>query len=171
MNKALLVGINNYPTAPLRGCINDVTDMASFLVDKCGFQKGEIRLLVDDRATKIGIVDRLGWLLTGIQPGDRIIFHFSGHGVQLPTRNPQGEVDGLDEVICPFDFNWTEETSIRDKEFASMFSTIPSGVLFTFVADSCHSEDLQRLINKKDRVKKTIDPPAHIALAYRGSKR
>ena len=47
MNKALLVGINNYPTAPLRGCINDVTDMASFLVDKCGFQKGEIRLLVD----------------------------------------------------------------------------------------------------------------------------
>ena len=78
-------------------------------------------------------------------------------------ETPREKWMDLDEVICPFDFNWTEETSIRDKEFASMFSTIPSGVLFTFVADSCHSEDLQRLISKKDRFKKTIDPPADIA--------
>jgi hypothetical protein len=163
MNKALLIGINTYPSAPLNGCVNDVTDMANFLVDKCSFQKSEISLLINERATKAGIIEKLSFLIDGIKPGDRIIFHYSGHGVQLPTFNPQGEVDGLDEVICPYDFNWTEKTSIRDKELASIFSVIPAGVLFTFVADSCHSEDVHKLMAKKDRIKKTINPPADIA--------
>lgn len=165
MNRALLVGINNYPTAPLNGCVNDVTDMAGFLVDHCSFRKNEISLLVNERATRIGILERLGLLLTGIQSGDRIFFHFSGHGVQLPTRNPQGEWDGLDEVICPYEFNWTEDTTLRDKEFASIFSSIPKGVLFTWVCDSCHSEDVHKMMaNPSLQVKKrTIDPPADIA--------
>ncbi|HEY3116002.1 MAG TPA: caspase family protein, partial [Chloroflexota bacterium] len=75
MNRALLVGINAYPGAPLNGCVNDVTDMASFLVKPCGFAMGDIRLVTDSRATKTAIVDRLGWLLTGLQKGDRILFH------------------------------------------------------------------------------------------------
>jgi metacaspase-1 len=42
MNRALLVGINRYPSAPLNGCINDIEDMAKFLVDKCVFTKSDI---------------------------------------------------------------------------------------------------------------------------------
>ena len=63
-NRALLVGINAYPGQPLRGCVNDVSDMAKFLVEKCQFASDDIRLLVDARATTEGIYDRLGWLLT-----------------------------------------------------------------------------------------------------------
>ena len=37
MNRALLVGINKYPSSPLNGCINDIQDMADFLVGKCKF--------------------------------------------------------------------------------------------------------------------------------------
>ncbi|MFH1476981.1 MAG: caspase family protein [Verrucomicrobiota bacterium] len=51
MNRALLVGINAYPDAPLRGCVNDVTDMANFLVARRGFAQADIRLLSDRRAT------------------------------------------------------------------------------------------------------------------------
>ena len=143
MNRALLVGINNYPSAPLNGCLNDISDMAKFLTTKCEFSPDEVRLLADSRATKSNILERLAWLLTGLHEGDRIFFHFSGHGVQLPARNSQGEVHGLDEAICPFDFDWTDEHSIRDKEFNNIFASIPRGVDFVWVSDSCHSGDLE----------------------------
>jgi hypothetical protein len=162
MNRALLVGINKYPSQPLNGCVNDVQDMANFLVSQCDFKMDDIRLLVDERATRDAIVDRLGWLLTGLKSGDRVLFHYSGHGVQLPTRNPQGEVDGLDEAICPVDFDWTEAHTIRDKEFHRIFSAIPKGVEFIWVSDSCHSADLSKEIPKKDIRIKTLEIPADI---------
>lgn len=66
MNRALLVGINAYPGNELRGCINDVTDMADHLVKSCGFKVEDIRLLVDERATTVGIRERLEWLVGGM---------------------------------------------------------------------------------------------------------
>jgi hypothetical protein len=162
MNRALLVGINKYPTAPLRGCINDVVDIADLLVSKLGFAADDIRLLTDERATKQAIIERLGWLLTGLRAGDRVLFYYSGHGVQMATRNPQGEVDGLDEAICPVDFDWTDEHAIRDKEFNRIFAPIPIGVEFVWISDSCHSGDLLKLIMSADIRVKTITPPADI---------
>jgi len=159
MNRALLVGINAYPGQPLKGCVNDVVDMANFLVNNCGFTMDEIRLLVDERATKEAIIERLGWLLTGVKSGDRILFHYSGHGVQLPSRNPQGEVDGLDEAICPVDFDWTDEHAIRDKEFNKIFSAIPEGVEFIWISDSCCSQDLSKMMV----LMRKLVPPADIA--------
>ncbi len=51
MNKAVLVGINEYPGCPLEGCVNDVSDMAQFLTSKCGFAPRDIRLVTDAQAT------------------------------------------------------------------------------------------------------------------------
>lgn len=164
MNRAFLVGINTYPGMPLRGSVNDVVDMAKFLVDKCGFPEAGIRLLTDARATQAAIVERLGWLLTGVQPGDRLLFHYSGHGAQFPTRNPMGEVDGLDEVICPVDFTWTGERVIRDQDFNRLFAAVPSGVEFVWISDSCHAGDLTTALPPlvADGLHKTIPPPADI---------
>lgn len=162
MNRALFVGINKYPSSPLNGCVNDVSDMANFLVEKCGFAMADVRLVVDERATKDAIVERLGWLLTGLRDGDRVLFHFSGHGTQLPTRNPQGEVDGLDEAICPVDFDWNDAHTIRDKDFNNIFSTIPEGVEFIWISDLCHSCDLSKNMLKPNIHIKTMIPPADI---------
>ena len=165
MNRALLVGINKYPGNELNGCVNDVTDMAHFLVRRCGFRNADIRLLTDARATRDAIWSRLGWLLTGVQPGDRLLFHYSGHGAQMPTRNPMGEVDGLDEVICPVDFDWSDAHAIRDKDFNHLFSAVPRGVEFVWVSDSCHSGDLTRGFAPPRAAggkHKTLLPPADI---------
>lgn len=162
MNRALLVGINNYPDAPLKGCVNDISDMAKFLTNKCNFAMDDVRLLADKRATRHAIFERLEWLIKDVKVGDRIIFHFSGHGVQLPTRNKEGEVDGLDEAICPYDFNWDPNRTITDKDFNTIFAAIPEGVNFIWISDSCHSGDLERSITKIKSTKKTISLPIDI---------
>jgi metacaspase-1 len=118
--------------------------------------------LVDERATTLAIKERLGWLINGLKNGDRVLFHYSGHGAQVPTRSLSGEVDGLDEVICPVDFDWSEDHLIRDKEFHKLFSLIPGGVEFIWVSDSCHSGDLWRDFPAPDRKIKTLIPPADI---------
>jgi len=161
--KALLVGINDYVGAPLAGCINDVTDMAHFITDHCGFDPKSVRLLTDRRATAEAILERLNWLVSNLHPGDRILFHFSGHGTQLSTRDSKGEVDGLDECVCPQNFAWTDETAIRDKQFHLIFDRIPAGVNAVWISDSCHSGDMIReasgLGGRRD---KRLIPPADI---------
>ncbi len=169
MNRALLVGINKYP-APnaLNGCVNDVMDMSAFLVAKCGFRHNDIRLLTDERATADGIRERLGWLLTGIRKGDRVFFHYSGHGARIATRNPQGQTDRYDEVICPVDFNFDDANSmIRDKDFVRLFGDVPEGIEFVWVSDSCFSGGLTRAFvapppNATSYKRKSIAIPADI---------
>jgi hypothetical protein len=60
----------------------------------------------------------------------------------VPTHNAAYEVDGLDEVICPVDFDWSDTYLIRDKQFHQLFSTMHPGVKFNWVSDSCHSGNL-----------------------------
>lgn len=164
MDRAFLVGINKYPGAPLSGCVNDVMDMAKYLVAAHKFDPKAVRLLVDGRATTKAIKDRLQWLVTGLKAGDRIFFQYSGHGAQVPTRSPAGEVDGLDEVICPVDFDWEDPHMIRDKDFNQIFSQIPAGVTALWVSDSCHSGDLEKGANGLGgRKERRLLPPEDIA--------
>jgi hypothetical protein len=148
-NKALLVGINAYPNPNnnLRGCINDIVDMEYFIASKNKvYAKENIKTLTDDKATKNNILDHLNWLILGASAGDQILFHYSGHGAQLPSNGQAIEKDGLDEIICPYDFSDADanKTAISDKEFAKIFAAIPKGVHFVWISDSCHSEDLSR---------------------------
>ena len=162
-NKALLVGINAYSNASnhLRGCINDIVDMENFIASKNKiYLKENIRTLTDSSATKKNMLSALNWLLLGASAGDQILFQYSGHGAQVPSHNPAIEKDGLDEIICPYDFSGEDaaETAISDKEFASIFAKIPQGVHFVWISDSCHSEDLSRkhdMIEPKDAFNET----------------
>lgn len=147
--KALSVGINRYPGSPLAGCVNDTSDISEALVDWFGFKMENVRLLVDERATTEEIKKRLDWLVK-VKPGARVFFHFSGHGVQYPTRDYAQELDGMLEAVCPVDFAWTRQRMITDKDFVQIFSRIPKGVAFTWINDSCHSGDLTRNMPRPD---------------------
>ena len=52
--RALLIGINKYQIdgADLRGCVNDVEDLRSALVECYDFKKSDITVLTDGAATK-----------------------------------------------------------------------------------------------------------------------
>lgn len=167
MNRALLVGINAYPGNELNGCVNDVTDMADFLVSHCGFDEGDIRLVTDGRATATAIRDRLKWLVSGLKAGDRAFFHYSGHGAQFPVRDESGKVTRIDECICPVNFDWSETHAIRDKEFNQLFLQVPSGVELVWVSDSCFSGDLARELVPAGRKIKAMRMPADIAWRMR----
>ena len=139
-NRALLVGINAYPSYPLRGCINDVNDIARLLIEKCLFQQAEIRFLTEGQATASAIRNTLSsWLVQAASSGDRLFFHFSGHGSILPGRD--GKVHN---VICPVDFDFTEEHALSNLDFESIFAPLSEGVEFNWVSDSCHSGNLAR---------------------------
>ena len=146
-NKALLVGINQYPNPSneLRGCVNDVLDMEHYIAETHKvYARENIKKLTDHKATKKEIITGLKWLLADAAPGDSLLFHYSGHGAQVTTRNAHLEKDRLDEIICPYDFDGSDATTIRDKEFATLFATIPKDVHFVWISDSCHAEDLSR---------------------------
>jgi len=146
MKKALLAGINKYPDPRnnLNGCINDVNDMSEFLIKQKSFNKADIKILTDENATKANIIEGLHWLADGAKSGDQLFFQYSGHGAQMPSQAKRGEPDKLDEVICPYDFDWTDATALKDKEFNNIFAQLPKGVSFIWVSDSCHSQDLSR---------------------------
>jgi hypothetical protein len=108
------------------------------------YPKQNIKKLTNKEATKKGILTQLKWLIEGAEAGDQLLFHYSGHGAQAPTLFTSLEKDGLDEIICPYDFDGTSKTSLRDKEFAELFAGIPKGVHFVWISDSCHAEDLSR---------------------------
>jgi hypothetical protein len=167
MNRAFLVGINAYPGNELNGCVNDVVDMAKFLVGHCGFDEGDIRLLTDARATTKAIREHLTWLLDGVKAGDRLLFHYSGHGAQFPLRDQHGKVTEVDECICPVDFDWTVEHAIRDKDFKQMFAHVPEGVQLNWVSDSCFSGDLARVLMPEKRKVKSFPMPADIGWRLR----
>jgi len=137
--KALLVGINRYPdpSKELRGCVNDVLLMRETLTRHYGFtDPGGIRILTDHRATTAAILEGLAWLVDGVASGDSLVFHYSGHGSQVPDRNGD-ERDGLDEILCPYDLDWAHP--LTDDDLAAAVAPIPKGALLTVILDCCHS--------------------------------
>jgi hypothetical protein len=138
--RALLVGINRYKMegSDLSGCVNDVTNIRDSLIKFFGFAAEDIRLVTDGRATKKNIVERLQWLVKGVKAGDRLLFHFSGHGSQIRDRNGDELSDKLDEIICPHDMDW-DGTYIVDDELRKIFAGLPKGCALEVLLDSCHS--------------------------------
>lgn len=79
----------------------------------------------------------LHWLVQGCQPGDSLLFHYSGHGSR--QRNYNGdEVDGYDETLCPLDFE-TQGMIVDDEINAAIVRPIPHGVKLHAIIDACHS--------------------------------
>jgi hypothetical protein len=169
-DKALLIGINNYPNPSdrLEGCVNDVFLMSS-LLQESNFSPDDIRVVLDDRATTAGIRDRLHWLLDDAQAGDRRVLFYSGHGAQIPNTNAAGEADRIDECLCPWDFDWTPEHAIVDNDFRDLYIQLPYNTQFITIFDCCHSGGMTREGARRARGLTPPDDIRHRALRWEAS--
>jgi uncharacterized caspase-like protein len=146
--KALLIGINDYAPAgfggpDLRGCVNDVRDMANTLsvMGLVPATPGSMRILTDARAVRAAIIDGIKWLVARAVSGDVLIFYYSGHGSQVADLNGD-ELDGKDETICPHDF--ATAGMMTDDDIRTLIAGLPVGVKMDVILDSCHSGNATR---------------------------
>ena len=77
------------------------------------------------------------WLVTGCQPGDSLLFHYSGHGSRQRDRSGE-ELDGYDETICPVNFE-TEGMIVDDEVNVALVRPLPREVKLHAIVDACHS--------------------------------
>ncbi len=108
---ALLVGINQYPDQGkmpvLQGCLTDVDLQRELLIHRFGFQPSDILILEDQQATRDKIEAAFIEHLVGqADPGDVVIFHFSGYGrhVRLGSLQDDGTSKlGEQNTLVPVD--------------------------------------------------------------------
>lgn len=149
MKRALLVGINDYSGKQndLMGCVNDVHNMQDLLISLFGFPPENITMLTDRDGTTANILEGLDHLIEGGKPGDQLVFHYSGHGSQVPDRSGD-ESDGYDEILCPCDLDW-QSKMIRDDDLCKIFRKVRPGVHIEVFLDCCHSGTGLRLAGAK----------------------
>ena len=158
--KALLIGINNYPSEAqrLQGCVNDVFTMSALLQDT-GMKAESIRTCLDERATTEGILTRIKWLLDDPQPGDELVLYYSGHGAQVPEYGEDFEPDHRVETLVPWDFDWSREKMISDDQIYHLYSQLPYDCRLVLIFDCCHSGSMHR---DGGPLKRGISPPDDI---------
>ncbi len=108
MRKALVVGIDNYSSAPLRGCVNDANSIAAVLsTHGDGSQNFDVRLVTAPGAF-VGRAELRGAIEKLFEGScDVALFYFSGHGLikssggYLVTQDVKKYDEGIsmDEIL------------------------------------------------------------------------
>lgn len=167
-NRALLVGIGLYDQmktgwSQIHG--DKDVELLKPLLKKQGFH--DIVAITNSEATKAAIVKELKSLAERSKPGDKIYFHFSGHGQPVRDDNKDEEKFGkkYDESIVPYDAcrdnlkmggKYVGQNHLIDDELAPLFDAIKKKIgkkgEFLVVIDACYSKGIQ-----KDEVTE-IDP-------------
>lgn len=151
--RALLIGIDNYATQPLSGCVNDIDQVQSFLIDKLSVPSECIRRLdapydplnrnpiaADRLPNYENIANGLRALASKeVSRGDRVFIYYSGHGSY--EKIPQAE--SYFEGLVPVDHE--EVGLLFDVELNQFLQDIAerSGDL-TVILDCCHSAGATR---------------------------
>ncbi len=137
--KALCIGIDEYSGRNrLNGCVNDAEAWEELLADNYS-----VRKLHNQDATWNGIMSSLKELISNSSRGQVLVVTYSGHGCQVGDRKVNDEGDGLDEALCPIDFDSAADVIIDD-DIGSLIGSLPDGVNLTFLLDCCHSGTMTR---------------------------
>ncbi|NJN12252.1 MAG: DUF4384 domain-containing protein [Richelia sp. RM1_1_1] len=175
---ALLVGINNYPAdiGALAGCVNDVLLQKQLLIHRFGFNPKDILTLTDAQATRQGILTAFEeHLIKQAQPGDTVVFHFSGHGGQvIPDKDSPDE---LNSTLIPIDSQSNSSGGVVQDImghtlFLLMYALKTDNV--TVVLDSCYSGGAKRgnfVVRSRNSSKKLQISPNEIEYQSQWLKR
>lgn len=150
-NKALLVGISDYPDESGWCKLSSARDVE--LIGATISPSFDVITLIDDKATYNGIICALDDLISCAQIGDTIFIHFSCHGQQM-VSDDNNEVDFLDEALIPYDAlsksskDYKGEYHLKDDILSGYILKIRHKVgckgLVVVTLDSCHSDSMDR---------------------------
>jgi len=168
IKRAVIVGIDRYQGdgLNLQGCVADALDFYKMLKKFYGFRAKNIKLLLNENATKANILANLNWMLSRTRKRQEAVYFQSGHGAQIPDTNGD-ETDRLDECIIPHDFNWNNV--IVDDEIAQIFRQLPERAYLSMICDTCYSGGAARgvgrkLIENPEAIKYTDLPVSHFGI-------
>jgi peptidoglycan/xylan/chitin deacetylase (PgdA/CDA1 family)/uncharacterized caspase-like protein len=136
---AVVAGIDNYAKWPkLQYAVNDATGIRDILLNKFGFKRDHVITLLNEEATREGILSALGDTLSDpnkVHRDDRVFVFFAGHGAT--RRLPSGRDLGY---IIPWDADTRnfQGQAISMTNFQDISESIPAKHVF-FVMDSCYS--------------------------------
>lgn len=125
MRKALVVGLNSYPNAPLYGCVNDAVRIESTLTKNGDGSPNFHIVTILDNATRTNLREAIEALFEG--DNDIALFYFSGHGLVKSTGGyiVTTDAERYDEGISMDDIlKIANQSKARDK---------------VIILDCCHS--------------------------------
>lgn len=128
MKRALVVGINEYRVAPLKGCVKDAQNVHARLSQHGdGDPNYDTYLLTSERqeVTRLVLLDKLKALL--MEPAESAVFYFSGHG----SRNLLGGYLVTQEASRA-----DQGLAFHDLQTLVLRSPIPE---ITLILDCCYS--------------------------------
>lgn len=158
---ALLIGVNEVGVLPprlrLRGPANDVVLMRQALIDR-GVPAQHITLLAQRTPlataapTYAEVLQAMDRTAAAVQPGDTVVLHLAGHGVQVPPAAAgAAEPDGLEEVFLLQDSGSWDATRgelpkvLRDDDIGAWIDRlVDRGARVFAIFDSCHAAGLAR---------------------------
>ena len=141
-SKAVLFGINyvKTPSASLRGCVNDVNNVATYLINHEKYDVVDVFTDEEDEVKTRGhfLIQTLYQLSleSHTEKLEKVWIHFSGHGTHVRDNNGE-ESDGQDECIVPSDFQHCGV--IRDDTIKSVLKMFNKDTNVTCIFDCCHS--------------------------------
>jgi hypothetical protein len=149
--RALLVGTDvykNYPKYPTPGAEEDIRQTKRILIDKYGFRESEIKVLLREEATAQNLREAFrGWVIQGTKPGDKVYFHYSGHGMRVNDFDGDESTrvagDTMDEALAPYDVGDSRNSIVTDDEIGQFINQL-SGRMAVLVFDSCFSGTVSR---------------------------
>ncbi|KAK0184132.1 peptidase C14, caspase domain-containing protein, partial [Armillaria mellea] len=178
---AVLIGIDEYASYPLRGCGSDVRLMEKYLIEDLSVPRNRVQLLLGSKEhqspedpiypSRAHIVDALLSLITNsnIAHGDNIIVYYSGHGSYYPYYTEEDDEPEYIETLCPIDRDTPGEDGkpvpdISDRELNMILSLISraKGHYITVILDCCHASSVSRGLPEPGA--RTVPPMARATL-------
>ena len=143
---ALLVGIDSYiaPIPPLRGCINDVTDVENYLNERTadGYQL-HLRKLVNQDATCQAVIDGFRQHLCQADDEDIAFFYFVGHGSQEKASEELWDIKPsklLSTLVC-YDSRTENKKDLSEQVLAELiFEVAGKSPHILTILDCAHPE-------------------------------
>jgi hypothetical protein len=132
---AVICGIADYigNANDLNFTDDDAIDFRNALLIRPNWNDNNIRMLIDQAATKNNIHSAIQNIAEVADEDDVFVFFFSGHGTTGPDVPPYDETDGLDEYLCT-----VNGEDISDDELGDWLKALPTQN-YTVLLGSCFS--------------------------------